>query len=318
MGIGKTTIRPSGFTAPIQASRFTTSGPCWPTASKRPIGHRSIAEGRHRSTSATERPGLLRRMLRLRRRENAQTEAIRGRHERPRSTSRTSRASLSAATGCRWCGISCWRWQHRHTRAATWTARQRRRIRRPASHRRRGLARGVRARTGDNPAAAPRRKPDYCLNIGITSPGLVALEMNERVPNLSFKSFGAFTEGAARRAELVGDVGASSPQNWSGGFGTGNDHVLVTLHAISPEAMQRYSDRVCAWFAEGNAFREIWRQDGMALMEMQDGQPVPTSKTPLRLYRRHLQNHHSRRPGKISRRSPAALRTMALRLAGRR
>ena len=52
----------------------------------------------------------------------------------------------------------------------------------------------------------------------------------------------------------------------------------MTLHAISPEAMKSYSDRLCAWFAEGNAFREIWRQDGMALMEMQNGQPVPTAK----------------------------------------
>ena len=54
--------------------------------------------------------------------------------------------------------------------------------------------------------------------------------------------------------------------------------MLVTLHAISPEAMASYSDRLCAWLAEGNAFREIWRQDGMALMEMQNGQPVPTNK----------------------------------------
>ena len=131
---------------------------------------------------------------------------------------------------------------------------------------------------GDDPADAPRRKPDYCLNIGITWPGLVALEIEERVPTLSFESFGVFVEGAAQRAELVGDTGASSPQNWIGGFGGGDDHVLVTLHAISPEAMTRYSDRLCAWFAEGDAFREIWRQDGMALMEMQDGQPVPTAK----------------------------------------
>ena len=29
---------------------------------------------------------------------------------------------------------------------------------------------------GDNPADPPRRTPDYCLNIGITWPGLVALE----------------------------------------------------------------------------------------------------------------------------------------------
>ena len=90
---------------------------------------------------------------------------------------------------------------------------------------------------GDDPAAAPRRTPDYCLNIGITWPGLVALEMEERVPALSFRSFGAFIEGAAQRAESVGDTGPSSPGNWIAGFGKGHDHVLVTLHAISPEAM---------------------------------------------------------------------------------
>ena len=131
---------------------------------------------------------------------------------------------------------------------------------------------------GDDPTAVPRCQPDYCLNVGVTWPGLVALEVVARVRTLSFNSFGAFVEGAARRAESVGDVGASSPQNWIGGFGTGNDHVLMTLHAISPEAMQSYSDRLCAWFAEGNAFREIWRQDGMALMNMENGRPVPTAK----------------------------------------
>jgi hypothetical protein len=126
---------------------------------------------------------------------------------------------------------------------------------------------------GDNPTDAPRRKPDYCLNIGITWPGLVALEIKERAPTLSLKSFGAFIEGAAQRAELVGDTGASSPQHWIGGFGKGHDHVLVTLHAIGPEAMKSYSDRLCAWFADGNAFQEIWRQDGMVLMEIQNDQP---------------------------------------------
>ena len=131
---------------------------------------------------------------------------------------------------------------------------------------------------GDDPADAPRRKPDYCLNIGFTWPGLVALEIEERVPTLSFNSFGAFIEGAAQRAELVGDTGADSPRSWVGGFGSGDDHVLVTLHATSPEAMEVYSDRLCACFAEGDAFRELSRQDGMALMEMQNGQPVPTAK----------------------------------------
>ncbi len=131
---------------------------------------------------------------------------------------------------------------------------------------------------GDNLADPPRRTPDYCLNVGITWRGLAALEITKRVPTLSFKSFGAFIEGAAQRAEMNGDTGAGSPQNWVGGFGQGRDHVLLTLHAISAEAMNRYSDRLCTWVAEGNAFLEIWRQDGMALMEMHDGQPVYTGK----------------------------------------
>ena len=67
---------------------------------------------------------------------------------------------------------------------------------------------------GDDPSAAPLRTPDYCLNIGITWPGLVALEMEERVPALSFRSFGAFLEGAAHtggagrrhRAELAREL----------------------------------------------------------------------------------------------------------------
>jgi deferrochelatase/peroxidase EfeB len=131
---------------------------------------------------------------------------------------------------------------------------------------------------GDNPGDVPRRKSDYCLNVGITWPGLMALEIKDRVPTLSFKSFGAFVAGAAERAKLVGDTGASEPQHWVGGFGKGSDHVLLTLHAMSPEAMTSYSDRLVALFAESGAFQEIWRTDGMALMEVKDGASVPTSK----------------------------------------
>ncbi|MEZ2354380.1 Dyp-type peroxidase [Caballeronia sp. RCC_10] len=133
---------------------------------------------------------------------------------------------------------------------------------------------------GDDLADAPRRKPDYCLNVGITWQGLIALEIRDRVPTVSFKSFGAFTAGAAERARLVGDTGASAPQNWIGAFGNGSDHVLVTLHAISPEAMTAYDERLSALFAEGGALRELWRGDGMALMEMKDGKPVFTSRVP--------------------------------------
>ena len=98
------------------------------------------------------------------------------------------------------------------------------------------------------------------------------------MPDLSFKSFAAFTEGAGARAKLVGDVGPSAPENWIEAFKQGEDHVMVTLHAISPEAMESYTNRLVQMFPEEGAFKEIWRQDGMALIEMQDGKPTPTAR----------------------------------------
>jgi deferrochelatase/peroxidase EfeB len=133
---------------------------------------------------------------------------------------------------------------------------------------------------GDNLDDVPRRKPDYCLNVGITWPGLIALEIKDRVPTISFTSFGAFVAGAAERAGLVGDTGASGPQNWIDAFRTESGHMMVTLHAISPEAMTTYSDRLSALFADGNAFREISRIDGMAWTETVDGKPTFCSKVP--------------------------------------
>ena len=132
----------------------------------------------------------------------------------------------------------------------------------------------------DNQAEAPRYKPDYCLNVGITWPGMLALEIRDKVDELSFAAFGSFIAGAAGQAQFVGDTGPSAPENWIGGFGKGSDHVLLTLHALSPEAMTTYSDRLSALFAEGGAFTEICRVDGNAWLEMVDGNPVPSAKVP--------------------------------------
>jgi deferrochelatase/peroxidase EfeB len=131
----------------------------------------------------------------------------------------------------------------------------------------------------DDPTSTPRHKPDYCLNVGITWPGLVALGVKDLVPNLSFKSFSAFVEGAAQRAERVGDKGPSGPENWIAGFGEGNDHVMLTLHAMSFESMRSYGIRLVSLFKHDDAFEELWHGDGMALLEMQNGKPVPVPKT---------------------------------------
>ena len=130
----------------------------------------------------------------------------------------------------------------------------------------------------DDPAAPPKRKPDYCLNVGITWAGLTALEVAARVPELSFKSFDAFVAGAAARAGQVGDTGPSAPGHWVGGFGGGGDHVLATLHALNAESLAAYSDRLAAIFGEGGAFKELWRHDGAAIVETVNGEAVPTAR----------------------------------------
>ena len=125
-------------------------------------------------------------------------KAIRGRWTGPRSTSRTFRGSLSAGTECRWCGISVDGSNSGTSAPATRTAHKRRRIRRPANHHCRGLARGVRARTTRQsrgcPAPQARLLPQHRHHVARTGG---AGDKRTR-PYLLFKSFGAFTEGAAR------------------------------------------------------------------------------------------------------------------------
>jgi deferrochelatase/peroxidase EfeB len=85
-------------------------------------------------------------------------------------------------------------------------------------------------------------------------------------------------EGAAKRAPFVGPVGTNAPEHWIGDFGTGDDHVLLTLYARSPELRESYSDRLVELFASGGAFRELWRKDAAALIETINGVPTPTAK----------------------------------------
>jgi Dyp-type peroxidase family len=118
----------------------------------------------------------------------------------------------------------------------------------------------------------------YHLQLGITYAGLVALQVKEKVPNLAFKSFTAFVEGAAARAARVGDVGRHAPENWVGDFGTGNDHLMLTLYASTPEIRDDYTTRLTKLFTDNKAFEELWHGDGAALTEMVNGQPVPVPK----------------------------------------
>ena len=165
----------------------------------------------------------------------------------------------------------------------------------------------------DDPRSSPKSKPDYCLNVGITWYGLVALGVQDRLPPIPSGSFDAFVEGAAKRAERVGDHGESGPAHWVGGFGTGNDHVMMALYALSPELLETYSGRLTALFQHGNALEELWHVDGAVMTEMVDGKPTPIPKGSLRIHRRHYCHPADpRRSGTRAARSSASLRAVAL------
>ncbi|HEY7118705.1 MAG TPA: hypothetical protein VH475_19095 [Tepidisphaeraceae bacterium] len=114
----------------------------------------------------------------------------------------------------------------------------------------------------------------YRLYVGITWPGLVALGIDDLVPGVSFRSFPAFVAGAAARAPALGDNGPSAPDQWIDSFTTNGGHVLVTLYAPSRNLLEEHSACLDQILASNNAFTELWRGDGEALIE-KDENGVP-------------------------------------------
>ena len=185
-----TTIRRSGFTAPIQASRFKTSEPCWPITQVT-SGHRWIALGVTWSRTMINPEVGVGQGVQLTRSTGDEGPGARfagclvdggmnlgdrwrfgGRGRvgaRPRGHSGVRSPRLQNADGAaflvdgRSSGTSA---------PATRTARERRRIRRPADHHCRGLARGVRARTGRRsrrcPASHARLLPQHRYHVART------------------------------------------------------------------------------------------------------------------------------------------------------
>jgi Dyp-type peroxidase family len=74
------------------------------------------------------------------------------------------------------------------------------------------------------------RPPETTLNPALSYSGLEALGVREE----TLATFpDEFREGMAARADLLGDRGPSSPENWDPGLGDARTHVLLTVHAAS-------------------------------------------------------------------------------------
>jgi deferrochelatase/peroxidase EfeB len=131
-----------------------------------------------------------------------------------------------------------------------------------------GAARGLLAAlTGADPAvpgvttAEPWVvKPDCCVNLGITYPGLAALGVSPQ----DLASFPEeFIQGAAARAELVGDTGASAPEHWLRWLVDPGPHLLLSLFAQSDEALESTTKQLELAWAPG--WDELGRLDGAPL-----------------------------------------------------
>ncbi len=97
-------------------------------------------------------------------------------------------------------------------------------------------------------------KPDSTLTVALTAEGLAAL-------GVSLATFPReFTEGAAARAGIVGDVGPSDPAHWRPAFTTPGFHLLLSLTAMTPRAREQATDALLAGTSSG--LTELDRLDG--------------------------------------------------------
>jgi deferrochelatase/peroxidase EfeB len=107
-------------------------------------------------------------------------------------------------------------------------------------------------------------KPEYCVNVGLTYAGLAALEL----PPPFLAGFPEeFVQGAATRAERVGDVGDSSPEHWIGRFASADVHVLLFLFAQSEEILEAVTTRILALCRADDALSELSVHDARSLPE---------------------------------------------------
>jgi Dyp-type peroxidase family len=111
------------------------------------------------------------------------------------------------------------------------------------------------------PAASVR------INVALTFQGLKVLG----VPQASLGSFSPeFQQGMAGRAEILGDVGESSPANWEKPFGTGEVHVVLAITSGEEAALEQYLDR------ERGSQDEL---PGVSVIHRLDVGMLPTTRT---------------------------------------
>jgi Dyp-type peroxidase family len=109
-----------------------------------------------------------------------------------------------------------------------------------------------------NPATGAEAVGATSLTVAFTYHGLKALG----VPQASLDSFAPeFQQGMAARAELLGDVGDSGPNNWEQPLGTSEAHVAIAVLSSDEAQLQAIAEKARQAHAELPGVEVIWRQD---------------------------------------------------------
>jgi Dyp-type peroxidase family len=107
-------------------------------------------------------------------------------------------------------------------------------------------------------------KPVVAHNVAVTAAGLVALGVPESYVEACDP---AFLDGMARRAPRLGDTGASGPEHWDAGLGTGAGHALVSIYAATHGDLDRAV----------NGVRRRMADNGIEIVHTQTAQSLPGS-----------------------------------------
>ncbi|HSY69065.1 MAG TPA: hypothetical protein VK813_10515, partial [Edaphobacter sp.] len=111
-------------------------------------------------------------------------------------------------------------------------------------------------------------KPLSTLNIAFTHLGLVALDL----PDATLLTFPVeFQQGMKKRAAILGDTGANSPEHWDECWRTDRVHAWVGINAQSPEALDAECAEVMAFVEETGGATWLASQDAAA--SVIDGKP---------------------------------------------
>ena len=109
-------------------------------------------------------------------------------------------------------------------------------------------------------AASTTPLPQRALQVAITSEGLRALQVSERLRNGFSLEFVAGMASDPSRARRLGDAGASDPKHWRWGAGERTPHVAVLLYAAA--GLAEWEREIEAQYADGFTLVQRLRSSG--------------------------------------------------------